>query len=214
MIGTHITKVICDGVDITEDLMPDCVIDSKEKIIRVVYSEKYDRRAGNVDFSLPLICVELKPKRVVIHYSNGEGDICNWNDNPGVVWGFDIESVDNGSIEKITKELKEEFSEMIPKQKLVRPQMTSEARDILKSWDGETNSDKVQIMDLVISFTTHQLTASSELNKALLRVNGKYELAIENKTKELSTLAGYLAVSICINFVAIGWVAWTKGWLS
>lgn len=210
MIGTHITKVICDGVDITEDLMPDCVIDSKEKIIRVVYSEKYDRRAGNVDFSLPLICVELKPKRVVIHYSNGEGDICNWNDNPGVVWGFDIESVDNGSIEKITKELKEEFSEMIPKQKLVRPQMTAEARDILKSWDGESYSEKISSMNYnyFISIKALDKMKATDSDRKALIVN------LKEKTKELSTIAGYLAISICINFVAIGWVVWTKGWLS
>lgn len=97
------------------------------------------------------------------------------------------------------------------KQKLVRPQMTTEARDILKSWGGETNSDKVKIMEasykFIVSRNCEEMKFAMDDRKILLA-------DVKTKTKELSTLAGYLAISVCVNFVAIGWVAWVKGWLS
>lgn len=101
-------------------------------------------------------------------------------------------------------------SKIMTKQKLVHPQMTAEARDILKSWDGESYSEKISSMNYNYFISTKALDkmkATDSDRKALI-VN------LKEKTKELSTIAGYLAISICINFVAIGWVAWTKGWLS
>lgn len=97
------------------------------------------------------------------------------------------------------------------KQKLVRPQMTAEARDILKSWDGESYSDKVRLMEVSYQFIINrgcdEIKRAEEDRVCLME-------DVKTKTKELSTIAGYLAISICVNFVAIGWVAWTKGWLS
>lgn len=103
--------------------------------------------------------------------------------------------------------------------------MTAEARDILKSWDGETNSDKVKAVEEFKKFAMyHSEVMSNECQKLATEkraiIQSRNELIkskdseIKTKTKELSTIAGYLAISICVNFVAIGWVAWTKGWLS
>lgn len=103
------------------------------------------------------------------------------------------------------------------KQKLVRPQMTAEARDILKSWDGKTNSEKVKSAN---GFKNYTISLEAALNNTDSLYKAKcedveYLSAVKDSyIKELSTIAGYLAISICINFVAIGWVAWTKGWLS
>lgn len=100
------------------------------------------------------------------------------------------------------------------KQKLVRPQMTTEARDILKSWDGESYSDKVNGANNYIRSLESALNNTDRLYKVKCE-DVKYLSDVKDSyIKELSTIAGYLAISICINFVVIGWVAWTKGWLS
>lgn len=164
IVAIYMTKIVCDGVDVTDDLMPEYGANSSNEVVEVVYSDKYEGlgRVGGLTAN-SLISVELKPKHVVVEYSDGMGDIYQWPNNPGVNWGR----------------------------------------------DGYKENCKP------LEFGRKFITGSGCEETKLAMDDREALLAdIKGKTKELSTIAGYLAVSICINFVAIGWVAWTKGWLS
>ncbi len=59
-----------------------------------------------------------------------------------------------------------------------RPQMTRTARDIMKSWQGSTNSEKVTLMNNKVEFLSDKLKRQQDFNDKLSKEFGDYKNSV------------------------------------